>query len=182
MGAALVAAAVDAGHEVVVVSGPVDVAYPVDVEVIPVISTEELLAVSLKMFPDCDGLIAVAAPCDYRPVSVAPRKIRKTGDSLHVELVETPDIVASLAAVKKREQWLVAFALETEDQHLRAMQKMEQKSCDLIVLNGPEAIDAADTRVEVLGKDGRVLGSFAGSKFNTAKMIFEVIQKQLILE
>ena len=180
MGAALAAATIEAGHQVVVVSGPVDVEYPTGVEVIPIISTEEMLGVCQKVFPECDGLIAVAAPCDYRPVAVAPHKIHKTGDSLHVELVETPDVVAALAKKKMAAQWLVAFALETEDQHFRAMQKLERKSCDLIVVNGPEAIDAADTSVEVLGKDGRTLGSFSGTKRNAAKMILETIHTYLV--
>jgi phosphopantothenoylcysteine decarboxylase/phosphopantothenate--cysteine ligase len=180
MGAALAQAALDAGHQVVIVSGPVDVKYPAGVEVFWVVSTEEMLAACQKVFPDCDGMIAVAAPCDYRPVAVAPHKIRKTGDSLHVELVETPDIVATLAKTKKANQWLAAFALETEDRHLRAMQKMERKRCDLIVLNGPDAINAADTSVEVFGKDGVVLGTYAGSKTDTATMIVETIQKLFI--
>ena len=182
MGAALAAATIEAGHQVVVVSGPVDVEYPTGVEVIPVISTEEMLNECLKVFPESDGLIAVAAPCDYRPVAVASHKIRKTGDSLHVELVETPDVVAALAKKKMAAQWMVAFALETEDQHFRAMQKLERKSCDLIVLNGPEAINAADTRVEILGKGGHVLGRRAGDKSSVAKMILDVIRKNLILK
>jgi phosphopantothenoylcysteine decarboxylase/phosphopantothenate--cysteine ligase len=180
MGAALAQAALDVGHQVMIVSGPVQEKYPSEADVIPVVSTEEMLAACQKVFPDCDGMIAVAAPCDYRPVAVAPHKIRKTGDSLHVELIETPDIVATLAKTKKANQWLVAFALETEDRHLRAMQKMERKQCDLIVLNGPDAINAADTRVEVLGKDGQVLGTYAGSKTDAATMIAETIQKLFI--
>ena len=180
MGAALAAAAVEAGHQVVVVSGPVDVTYPAGAEVVPVVSTDDMLAACLTAFPACDGLIAVAAPCDYRPSAVSPQKIRKSGGPLRLELVETPDVVAALAAIKTASQWLVAFALETEDQHLRAMQKLERKSCDLIVVNGPEAIDAADTRVEILGKDGQVLGSFSGGKSAVARDIFGVIQRQLI--
>ncbi len=179
MGAALAAAAVEAGHQLVVVTGPVAVSYPDTAEVVPVVSTEDMLAACLKLFPGCDGLIAVAAPCDYRPSAVAPHKIRKTGGSLRLELVETPDVVAALAAIKTS-QWMVAFALETEDQRLRAMQKLERKSCDLIVLNGPKAIQAADTRVEILGREGQVLGSFAGSKSDVARDIFQVIQRQLI--
>jgi phosphopantothenoylcysteine decarboxylase/phosphopantothenate--cysteine ligase len=179
MGAALAAAAVEDRHQVVVVSGPVAVAYPAEAEVVPVVSTEDMLAACLKVFPTCDGLIAVAAPCDYRPIAVAPQKIRKTGKSLRLELIETPDVVAALAAVKTS-QWMVAFALETEDQRMRAMQKLERKSCDLIVVNGPQAIQASDTKVEILGKDGQVLGSFAGSKNHVAKGILQVIRRQLI--
>ena len=69
------------------------------------------------------------------------QKIRKTGRPLEVELIETPDIVARLGKIR-RAQWMVAFALETEDRHLRALQKLEQKNCDLIVVNGPAAKSA----------------------------------------
>jgi phosphopantothenoylcysteine decarboxylase/phosphopantothenate--cysteine ligase len=179
MGAALAEAAIEAGHQVTVVSGPVNVAYPAGIEVIPVVSTEEMLAASLRAFPNCDGLIAVAAPCDYRPAAVSPHKIHKSGNGLRLDLVETPDIVASLAA-KKSHQWLVAFALETEDGHLRAMRKLESKSCDLIVVNGPAAIDAAHTQVEILGKEGGVVGSFSGGKSQVARDVFALIQRRLI--
>ena len=116
MGAALAAAAIEAGHEVIVVSGPVEVDYPEKAEVISVVSTEEMLEACLKNFPACEGLIAAAAPCDYRPIAVAKKKIRKTGNALNLKLVETPDVVAALGDTKSF-QWMVAFALETEDQH-----------------------------------------------------------------
>jgi phosphopantothenoylcysteine decarboxylase / phosphopantothenate---cysteine ligase len=180
MGAALAEAAVHAGHQVTIVSGPVEVEYPAKAEVVSILSTEDMLAACLEKFPYCEGLIAVAAPCDYRPATISKHKIRKSGDSMQLDLVETPDVVAALGAIKKTSQWLVAFALETEDHHLRAMQKLERKSCDLIVVNGPEAIHAADTRVDVLGKAGQVLGSFAGCKSTVAKEIFSTIQRQLI--
>jgi phosphopantothenoylcysteine decarboxylase/phosphopantothenate--cysteine ligase len=184
MGAALAEAAVEAGHQVAIVSGPVDVSYPAAARVIPVVSTEEMLAACLREFPACDGLIAVAAPCDYRPVAVAPRKIRKTGNPLVLELAETSDIVAEVAACRQdaggKSPWIVAFALETEDRHMRAMQKLERKSCDLIVVNGPQAMHAADTRVEILDKRGQVLGDFAGGKTDVAKQILRVIDQQLI--
>jgi phosphopantothenoylcysteine decarboxylase/phosphopantothenate--cysteine ligase len=113
MGQALVQAAIDAGHETVVVSGPVEISYAAEATVIPVVSTEEMLAECQRVFPTCDGLIGVAAPCDYRPVRVEPHKIRKSGEPLVLHLVETPDIVATLGAGKRAGQWLVGFALET---------------------------------------------------------------------
>ena len=67
MGKALAEAALAAGHEVLIVSGPVEVRYPRAAQVLPVVSTEDMLAACLEMFPDCAGLIAAAAPCDYRP-------------------------------------------------------------------------------------------------------------------
>lgn len=179
MGRAMAAAAIEAGHRVVVVSGPVEISYPAGVEVVWVVSTEEMLDACLRSFPECDGLIAVAAPCDYRPVQVAARKIRKTGNPLRLELVETPDIVAALAEIKKS-QWMVAFALETEDRRMRAMQKLEQKSCDLIVVNGPAAMHSHQTDVEVLDASGCVQGRWAGSKESAAAGIFRVVQERLI--
>jgi phosphopantothenoylcysteine decarboxylase/phosphopantothenate--cysteine ligase len=179
MGSALAAAASEAGHDVVVVSGPVDVEYPDRAEVIPVVSTEEMLEACLEAFPTCDGLIGVAAPCDYRPVRVESHKIRRTGGPLEVHLVETPDVVAMLGAVKQS-QWMVAFALETEDQRIRALQKLERKACDLIVVNGPEAMHAADTRVEIIDPAGKVLATMSGSKRQVAREIFQIIQQRLI--
>jgi phosphopantothenoylcysteine decarboxylase / phosphopantothenate---cysteine ligase len=177
MGTALATALLEVGHQVVVVSGPVEAPYPAAAEVIGVVSTEDMLWACQKVFPTCDGLIAVAAPCDYRPVSAAAHKIKKTGKPLVVELVETPDIVAELAK-QKGVQWIVGFALETEDVRLRAMQKLERKNCDLIVMNGPQAIHAADTQVEMLDRRGESLGRFAGSKSHVARQIVAVLGSQ----
>ncbi len=179
MGAALAAAVLEAGHQARVVSGPVEVAYPAAAEVVSVVSTEEMLQACLDAFPACDGLIAVAAPCDYQPRAVAANKIRKSGQPLRLELVETPDVVAELAAIKGG-QWIVGFALETEDQRFRAMQKLERKSCDLIVLNGPQAISAADTQIEILNRQGQSLGYCSGSKMEVARKILAVVDAQLI--
>lgn len=179
MGAALAAAVIEAGHEAVVVSGPVDITYPQQAEIVSVQSTEDMLEACLKIFPACDGLIAAAAPCDYRPVTVARHKIRKTGDPLKLQLLETPDVVATLGATKNA-QWMVAFALETEDPRMRAMQKLERKNCDLIVVNGLRAVHAPDTQVEILDASGRVAATFAGSKQEVARRIFRLIDEHLI--
>ncbi len=180
MGAALAAAAVEAGHQVVIVSGPVDVEYTDAAEVHRVSSTQEMLDACLRLFPACDGLIAAAAPCDYRPPSVARQKIHKTGEPLRLELVETPDVVATLAADRKDSQWIVAFALETEDPRTGAMKKLQRKRCDLIVVNGPRAVQSIDTKVEILDRRGESLGRFAGDKSDVAKEIIGVINQQLI--
>ncbi len=179
MGAALATAAIEAGHDVVVLSGPVDVEYPSQAEVISVVSTEDMLEAALEIFPSCDGLIGAAAPCDYRPVRVASHKLAKTGGPLKLHLVETPDVVALLGAVK-RSQWMVAFALETEDHRMRALQKLERKSCDLIVLNGPDSIHARETSVEVIDPAGQVLSALSGSKVDVARGILQTIDKHLV--
>ncbi len=180
MGAALAAAALELGHEVLVVSGPVQVAYPAGVERIDVVSTEDLLSVCRAEFPRCDGLIGAAAPCDYRPRRVESQKIAKTGQPLELLLVETPDVVATIGAEKQPGQWVVGFALETEDPRFRALVKMERKNCDLMVLNGPEAMNAEDNRVEVLARDGRSLAEFHGPKEAVARGILRIIQERLV--
>lgn len=179
MGQTLCQAMLELGHEVVVVSGPVDVDYPAGAEVVDVVSTEEMLAACGQIFPTCDGLIGVAAPCDYRPVRVATGKIQKTGQPLELRLIETPDVVATLGG-EKRGQWLVGFALETDDQRLRALAKLEKKSCDLMVLNGPEAMHAVETRVEIIDRHGTVLETLSGPKETVARGIAHVIEAVLI--
>jgi len=179
MGKALAEAALEAGHEVVIVSGPAEVRYPEAAQVQSVVSTEQMLECCLRLFPECDGLIAAAAPCDYRPKVVATEKIRKTGHALDVQFVETPDIVARLGAIRTS-QWMVAFALETEDPRMRAMQKLERKKCDLIVVNGPAAMHAADTKIEVIDAQGQVLTAVAGSKRHVAQALLQVIEVRLM--
>lgn len=179
MGRALAEAALAQGHEVVVVTGPVDVSYPSAARVVPVVSTEEMLAAAAREFDACDGLIGAAAPCDYRPVRVESNKIAKTGQPIDLHLVEADDVVATLGQTKGR-RWVVGFALETEDHRLRALAKLEQKCCDLMVSNGPQAIGAADDEVEVLTPDGEVVASLAGSKEAVGRAILEIVDKRLI--
>ena len=179
MGKALAEAALARGHEVVIVSGPVDVEYPAPARVIRVVSTEDMLAAARDEFPHCDGLIGVAAPSDYRPMRVESNKIAKTGEPLVLHLVETDDVVATLGATKQH-QWLVGFALETEDHRLRALAKLEKKHCDLMVSNGAEAMRAATNDVEVLTPTGETLGHFVGPKEDVARGILGVIQQRLI--
>lgn len=183
MGLALVEAALAAGHEVVVVSGPVEITYPAAARVVPVITTDEMLEACEREFPNCDGVIGVAAPCDYKPQRVEDHKIAKTGAPLPILFVETPDVVATLGRQKLdrgTSQWLVGFALETDDQHHRAVTKLQKKSCDLIVLNGPQAISADSNTVEILDRTGTVVASFHGPKTDVARGIFRVVTEKLI--
>jgi phosphopantothenoylcysteine decarboxylase/phosphopantothenate--cysteine ligase len=179
MGQALAEAALERGHEVVIVSGPVDIRYPPAAKVLNVVSTEDMLAAAQAVFADCDGLIGVAAPSDYRPLRVEPNKIAKTGEPLVLNLVETDDVVATLGA-KKTHQWLVGFALETEDHRLRALAKLEKKHCDLMVLNGPEAMHALVNSVEIIDRAGNVLAALSGPKEDVAHGIFSLIERRLI--
>ena len=180
MGAALAEAALKAGHEVLIVSGPVEIAYPKGATVIPVMTTEEMLREASNLFPTCDGVIGVAAPCDYRPSSVSPHKISKNGERLVLSFEETPDIIATLGAKKQAHQWVVGFALETDDPRLRAIRKMVAKHCDMLVLNGPTAINATENQVEIFYKDHRSLATLSSSKIDLGVQIFRLIEKWLL--
>ena len=126
MGKALAEAALALGHDVVIVSGPVEVEYPPSAAVVPVVSTEEMLTAAGQEFENCDGLIGAAAPSDYRPMRVESHKIAKTGQPIDLHLIETDDVVATLGA-RKGKRWVVGFALETEDHRLRALAKLERE-------------------------------------------------------
>ncbi len=179
MGKALAEAALALGHEVVVVSGPVEIEYPSAARVIPVVSTEEMLTAAACEFDRCDGLIGAAAPCDYRPVRIESHKITKTGQPLELSLTETDDVVATLGE-RKGTRWVVGFALETEDHRLRALAKLERKHCDLVVSNGAEAISSPNNTVEILAPDGTILATLAGPKEEVAAGILQIIHDRLV--
>jgi phosphopantothenoylcysteine decarboxylase / phosphopantothenate---cysteine ligase len=176
MGAALADSALARGHEVVIVTGPVQVHYASAAQVVEVDTTDEMLAAVLKHFPGCDGLIAAAAPCDYMPRRICSEKITKSGQPIQLELVETPDIVAAAAQQKLPHQWVVGFALETEDLRFRAIVKMQRKCCDMMVSNGPSAINSLDNDVEILAADGTTLAYASGDKRTVANAIIQATE------
>ncbi len=176
MGAALVESALDRGHEVIVVTGPVQVSYSSAAQVVEVDTTDEMLQAVLKHFPSCDGLIGAAAPCDYMPHKISSDKITKSGQPIRLELIETPDIVATAAQGKLAHQWVVGFALETEDLRFRAIVKMQRKCCDMMVSNGPSAINSLTNEVEILAADGRTIAYVSGDKRTVANAIIQATE------
>ena len=182
MGVALAESAIEAGHEVAVISGPVAISYPSTAEVINVVTTDEMLNAAERLFPEFHGMIGAAAPCDYMPRKVSTAKIAKDGQPLLLELVETPDIVSTVARSKRPGQWVVGFALETDDQRFRAIVKMESKCCDMMVSNGPSAIDSDSNEVEILARNGSTVAKIAGSKQQVADAIMVAITQHLLLK
>jgi phosphopantothenoylcysteine decarboxylase/phosphopantothenate--cysteine ligase len=107
------------------------------------------------------------------PRRVSPAKLAKDGQPLQLELIETPDIVATIAQRKLPHQWVVGFALETEDQRFRAIVKMQRKSCDLMVSNGPSAINSLTNEVEIIAADGTTVANVSGDKLTVADAIIQ---------
>lgn len=176
MGTALVDAAIALGHDVVVITGPVQVSYSSEAQVIPVDTTDQMLAAVLEHFPSCDGLIGAAAPCDYMPRRISSEKITKSGQPIQLELIETADIVATAAQRKLPHQWVVGFALETEDLRFRAIVKMQRKCCDMMVSNGPSALNSLTNDVEIIAADGRTIAYVSGDKSTVATAIIQATE------
>ena len=180
MGQCLAQAALELNHQVVIVSGPTNIQYPPAAELILVSTTEQMLEACLEQFDRCEGMIGAAAPCDYRPVQVSDQKLKKTGEPIMLHLIETPDVVATLGKSKRSDQWIVGFALETEDLHFRAVTKLHKKCCDLIVINGPDAMSSPTNSVEILNPSGEIVANFSGPKSIVAEAIVAEIQSRLI--
>ncbi|HBT77081.1 MAG TPA: flavoprotein [Planctomycetaceae bacterium] len=177
MGAALALAVLERGGMPVVVSGPVGIDYPEGAEVHRVETTVEMLEAARSLFGECDGVIGAAAPCDFQPETVAREKIAKHPDRTpyRLQLVETPDILAELAKTKRADQWIIAFALETEDSYRHAVEKIRKKGADLVVLNGPASIDAVTTDVSLIDSRGRIRAELHDTKEQVARAILRHI-------
>jgi phosphopantothenoylcysteine decarboxylase / phosphopantothenate---cysteine ligase len=180
MAAAVARAALAAGHEVTIVSGPVQLAYPKAARVVPVVTTGEMLAASLAELPRCDGVIAAAAPCDFEPRRRVAGKIPRQGTSLRLDLEPTPDVIATLASKGAKRQWFVAFALEPGADPRRAFAKIEAKRCDLIVVNDVTALEASRTAVTVYDRAHATVGTKAGTKRAVATWLVRLIGNRLM--
>lgn len=135
MGYALAKEAKDLGAEVVLVSGPVSIASPEGIHVIHVKSADEMYDTVFKHQASYDIAILSAAVADYKPAIVAEQKIKKSDNEHHLDLIKNKDILKSLGQVKKEGQFLVGFALETQNELKNALVKLTEKNLDLIVLN-----------------------------------------------
>jgi phosphopantothenoylcysteine decarboxylase/phosphopantothenate--cysteine ligase len=175
MGYSLAEAARDAGHEVVLVSGPVHMSPPNGCECVQVNTTAEMRDACEARFHECDGVIAAAAVCDYKPLNRVAGKISKTGGPITLEMIETDDVLAELGRHKDG-RWVLGFALEATNARENALQKLRAKNCDWIVLNGPSAIGAESNSVEVLDGTGHVATNFSGTKAEVARHLIGWIQ------
>lgn len=159
MGYAVAEAARDAGAEVLLVSGPVNLAAPLGVELIPAYSAQQMLDAVMAKVQDCDIFISAAAVADYRAADIATQKIKKKADEMLIELAKTPDIIAQVAALPKP-PFTVGFAAETQAVAAYARDKLTRKNLDMIAANlvGVEGtgFDSLENALTVLWKEGEV--------------------------
>ncbi|HEV2966230.1 MAG TPA: phosphopantothenoylcysteine decarboxylase [Chthoniobacterales bacterium] len=155
MGYAIAEAAIEAGHEVVLISGPVDVDRPRGVAVIPISTSDEMFDAVRRHTSRCDMLVMCAAVADYKSAKVAKNKIKKRGENISLELVPTRDILASLP--KDRQYLVVGFAAETENVENNAQKKLREKNCDIVVANDARiGMESDENEVTILFRDGEM--------------------------
>ena len=135
MGYEIAKTAANLGAKVTLISGPTHLSIDHNnIDLLRVTSTREMYEAAHANFKDSDVFIAAAAVADYRPKTVAEQKIKKQDDSLTLELTKTEDILKSLGEIKK-DQRLIGFALETNNEVENARIKLKKKNLDFIVLN-----------------------------------------------
>ncbi len=181
MGFALAQALGDAGADVELVTGPtsLSISHP-RIHRTSIESAREMYAAATEVFPHCNGAILSAAVADYRPSECADHKLKKNGsEGMHLDLVQNPDILATLGNMKTSGQTLVGFALETDNEEANAQRKLEKKNLDYIVLNSLRDKGAGfgvDTnKVTILSRDGKRRESPLLSKKEVAHLIVETI-------
>lgn len=183
MGVAIAEEMQKRGAEVTLVLGPSNINIHGGIKLIKVRSAEEMYQACEKAFPLSDIAIMSAAVADYTPVSVANEKIKKTENDLSVPLIKTKDILKALGDIKTQNQFLVGFALETNNEKEYALKKLKSKNADMIVLNSLQDAGAGfghDTnKITIFDKAGTAFPFDIKSKKEVAIDIVNTIIKQI---
>jgi len=135
MGYAIAEAALDLGHDVILISGPVNLAPPHNAKFISVSTSDEMFEAVHQYADSSDISVLCAAVADYKPAAVSPVKIKKCAAQVSLELIPTRDILESLGQRQGRKFLLVGFAAETDYLEANATRKLREKNCDMIVAN-----------------------------------------------
>lgn len=160
MGYAIAQCARRRGAQVNLISGPVALDAPEGVQMIPVTSACDMREAVLSVLPQSDFVIKAAAVGDYRPSEYRDNKIKKKSDDMHISLTRNPDILAEIGTLRRPDQVICGFSMETQDLLENSTKKLNAKNCDVIVANNLKtrgAGFAGDTNVvTLLYRDGRV--------------------------
>ncbi len=182
MGYALARAARHRGARVILVSGPTALPYPEGVEAVPAVSATDMLDAVMLHVDGCDAVIKAAAVADYRPEMRNGTKIKKQGDTISLELVKNPDILALLGS-RERRPFLAGFAAETDNVGGNAEKKLTAKNLDMIIANDVSQEDAGfnvDTnRALLLFKEGDIHECELMTKDQLANVILDAISARL---
>lgn len=159
MGFALAEECAKRGAEVTLIAGPVALSCSSGIHRVNVESCQEMYNASIEAFPWQDAAILCAAVADFKPAMTADRKIKRGEDGLRLQLEPTQDIAASLGKMKREEQRLVAFALETDHEESNAESKLKKKNADFVVLNSTRnkgtTFRADDNQIIIVSPQGK---------------------------
>ncbi len=182
MGFALAAEAAAMGAQVTLVAGPVALPTPAGVRRIDVRSAVQMREAVLAALPGQDAYIGAAAIADYMPAQSSPQKIKKGADTLSVELVRTPDVLAEVARHAARPRVVVGFAAETEELERNALAKLQAKNLDLIAGNDVAApglgFGSEENALQVYSAEGRS-DIPRGSKAAVARALLALVAARL---
>jgi phosphopantothenoylcysteine decarboxylase/phosphopantothenate--cysteine ligase len=174
MGYAIASAAIEANHEVVLVSGPVNLAPPTGAKIVSVITIDEMHAAVDEAVRDCDVLVMCAAVSDYKPASVAEQKIKKRDEKFSLELIPARDILKSLP--RSRNFFVVGFAAETNDVEEHARAKLATKNCDMMVAN-----DLSDPNIGMESDENAVtIFSRGGESAKISRASKKIVARELV--
>jgi phosphopantothenoylcysteine decarboxylase / phosphopantothenate---cysteine ligase len=178
MGYAIAEAALDAGHDVILISGPVNLAPPRDAKLISVSTSDEMFEAVHRHADESDICVLCAAVADYKPAQVSPVKIKKGSDGISIEFVETNDILKSLGRQSTRRFLLVGFAAETDHLEANATKKLRKKNCDIIVANDARvAMETDENELLILFRDGEMKKISRAPKKNLACELVKIFFK-----
>ncbi|MBI5643464.1 MAG: bifunctional phosphopantothenoylcysteine decarboxylase/phosphopantothenate--cysteine ligase CoaBC [Deltaproteobacteria bacterium] len=178
MGYAIAKAARRRGAEVVLVSGPSYLPKPSNITFVPVVSAEEMHDACIRYYPQSTLVIMAAAVADYRPTKSYPTKVKKDAKVLSIEMERTADVLKYMGKKKKEGQFLVGFALETENLEENAKKKLSEKNLDLVVGNTPLGLDSLTNQVTIIDREGSVEVLPPLGKDDIAERILDIVVKQ----
>jgi phosphopantothenoylcysteine synthetase/decarboxylase len=180
MGYAIAQAAAEAGHECLLISGPVSLSTPIGVERKNVVSADDMFEAVESAIQHYDAAVFSAAVADYKPVKVAPQKIKKEEGQLLLQFERTRDILGSVRTHMAYRGLLIGFAAETENLVTHATTKLKRKGCDLLVANDVSrstiGFDSIDNEVTFLFAHGEVRELPRASKLELAREIIRAIE------
>jgi len=180
MGYAIADAAVKAGHEVILISGPVALMPPRGVEFTGINTSDEMYDAVHAQLEGIDIIVMSAAVADFKPENYIPTKIKKHRGLERISLAPTRDILASLAKFKNKFT-VVGFAAETESLRENALKKLREKKCDLIIGNDVSRMDTGmesdDNEITLFYKSGRIDSIPRAKKTQLAKKLVKIFEK-----
>jgi phosphopantothenoylcysteine decarboxylase / phosphopantothenate---cysteine ligase len=184
MGVAIAERFANAGAEVVLVHGKINISVENNgIKLVPIVSANDMYLAVNEYFESSDIIVFAAAVADYTPAAVSDKKIKKNESNFNLELVKTIDLAATLGKKKKPNQIFVGFALETDNELENAKGKLEKKNFDLIVLNSLNDKGAGfghDTnQITIIYKSGEVLKFPLKTKLEVANDIVEAVSKKI---